>query len=146
MSLNGHAAPSTSNTNLKLFNDALADYAQITGIDLSTNPFAVTLEQSDSLESILQLLQEREKAFKKFRNKKRRLLNYVSPCVEILHTISGTLSEALSLPAVSYAYYLGNLLTQPRSGQLHASKGCVRWDRCSPHCTSYLYTLQIVSL
>ena len=101
MSSIGQAASSTSN--IKWFTDALADYARITGIDLSTNPFAGSLEQSDSLESILQLLQEREAAFKKFRKKNRRLINCVTPCVEVLHAISGTLSEALSLPAGSYA-------------------------------------------
>jgi hypothetical protein len=109
MSSTGQAASSTSN--IKWFTDALADYALITGIDLSANPFAVSFEQSGSLEGIRQLLQEREKAFKKFRNTNRRLINYVTPCVEVLHAISETLGEALSLPAVSYACHLVNLLT-----------------------------------
>lgn len=111
----GQAASSTSN--FKWLTDALADYALITGIDLATNPFAVTFEQSGSLEGIHQLLQEREKAFKKFRNTNRRLINYVTPCVEVLHAISETLGEALSLPAVSYAYHLVNLLRDP--SQVH---------------------------
>jgi hypothetical protein len=109
MSSTGPATSSTSN--FKWLTDALADYARTTGIDLSTNPFAGTLEQSDSLEDMLQLLQEREQAFKKFRNKNQGLINYVTPCVEVLHAISGTLGEALSLPAVSYACHLVNLLT-----------------------------------
>jgi hypothetical protein len=45
--------------------DALADYAKVTGIDLSKNPFAATIEQSSSPEAILQLLQGRESAFKR---------------------------------------------------------------------------------
>lgn len=105
MSSTGQASSSTYN--LK-FADALADYARITGIELSTNPFAVELEQSDSLESILQLLQEREEAFKKFRNKRRRLIDFVTPCVEVLHAISETLGEVLSLSAVSCACHLAN--------------------------------------
>ena len=109
MSSTRHAKSPTPN--IKLYTDALADYARITGIDLSTNPFAITLEQSDSLKAILQLLQEREKAFNKFRNENRRLIDYVTPCVEVLHAVSGTLGEALSLPAVSYACHLMNLLT-----------------------------------
>jgi hypothetical protein len=99
---------SSSTYNVKLFTDALADYARTTGIDLSANPFAGSFEQSDSLESILQLLQEREEAFKKFRDKKRRLIDFVTPCVEVLHTISETLGEALSLSAVSCACHLAN--------------------------------------
>jgi hypothetical protein len=109
MSPTGQATSSTSN--IKLFTDALADYAERTGIDLSTHPFADKLEQSDSLEAIHHLLQEREDAFKKFRNKNRRLIKYITPWVEVLHTISDTLGEALCLPAVSYACHLVTLLT-----------------------------------
>jgi hypothetical protein len=103
MSSIGQATSRSSSSNLKWFTDALDDYARITGIDLTTNPFAGPLEQSDSLEAILQLLQEREAAFKTFRKKNRRLINYVTPCAEVLHAISGTLGEALNVPAVSYA-------------------------------------------
>jgi hypothetical protein len=134
MSPTGQAASSTSN--IKWLTDALADYALITGIDLSTNPFAISFEQSDFLEGIRQLLDEQEKAFKKFRNTNRRLINYVTPCVEVLHAISETLGEALSLPAVSYACHPVNVLTWPRSGPLPTSKGFLRWDRCSPRRTS----------
>ncbi len=38
-----------------------------TGIDISKNPFAAALERADSLGVILELLQEREKAFKDLR-------------------------------------------------------------------------------
>lgn len=109
MSSTGQATSSTSN--LKVFTDALADYARITGVDLSTNPYADKLEQLNSPEAIRQLLRDREEAFKKFRNRYRRLINYIVPCVEVLHAISGTLGEALSLPAVSYACHLMSLLT-----------------------------------
>ena len=101
MSLNRQSTSSTYN--IDFFTDALAEYARITGKDLSKDPLAAALEQSNSLETILELLREREKAFKKFRKKKRKLLNYVTPCVKVLHAISETLGEALSLPAVSYS-------------------------------------------
>ncbi len=61
--------------NVKLILGALADYAKETGIDLSKNPFAAKLEQSTSPDVILQQLGEREKAFKEYREGKRRLLN-----------------------------------------------------------------------
>ena len=95
----------------QMFVDALADYARRTGIDLSTHPFADKLEQSDSLEAIRQLLQEWEKEFKKSGNRNRRLIEYVTPWVEVLNTISGSLGEALSLPVVSYACHLVNILS-----------------------------------
>jgi hypothetical protein len=63
MSSAGQAASSTVNIQL-IIDDALADYAKITGIDLSDTPFATTFEQSNSPEAILQLLQGREKPSK----------------------------------------------------------------------------------
>jgi fungal STAND N-terminal Goodbye domain len=92
-----------------LFVDALADYAKITGVDLSTNPFAATLEQSNSPDAILQLLQGREKAFQEYRDGNRRLIKCLSPAVKILQAFSGILGEAVSL--VSHPSHLASLLT-----------------------------------
>jgi hypothetical protein len=86
-----------STSNVQLFIRALADYAEITGIDLAENPFAAVLEQSNSSEAILQLLQEREMAFKEYRDGNRRLINCLSPAVNVLQAFSGILGEAASL-------------------------------------------------
>jgi hypothetical protein len=102
MSSTGQATSSTSNVQLII--DALADYLRITGIDLASNPFAAVLEQSSSLEAILQLLQEREKAFKEYRDGNRGLISCISPAVKILQAFSGILGEAASL--VSYTCHL----------------------------------------
>jgi hypothetical protein len=75
---------------------ALDDYAKITGIDLSNSPFVAMLEQSNSPEAILVLLQERQKAFKTYRDRNRRLIRCLSPAVEILHAFSGIIGEAVS--------------------------------------------------
>jgi hypothetical protein len=88
---------------------ALADYAKETGIDLSKNPFAAKLEQSRSPDAVLQLLEEREKSFKEYREGKRRLINCLNPAVKVLHRFSGILSEAASL--VSRKCHLVGLLT-----------------------------------
>ena len=110
MSLTGQATPSTDN--VKLIIDVLADYAKETGIDLSKNSFAAKLEQSRSPDAILQLLEEREKAFKEYRDGKRRLINCLNPAVKVLHKFSGILSEAVGL--VSHTYHLVGLLTRLR--------------------------------
>jgi hypothetical protein len=94
--------PTSSTSNIQLIIDALADYAKITGIDLSVNPFAVMLEQSNSPEAILQLLQEREKAFKEYCDGNRRLITSLSPAVKVLQAFSGILGEAVSLVSVTY--------------------------------------------
>jgi hypothetical protein len=107
MSLTGPATSSSSNTQLII--RALADYSKQTGIDISNNPFAITLEQSNSPDAILQLLQQREKAFKEYRDGNRRLINCLSPAVKVLQAFSGVLGEATSL--VSYAFCLIKLFT-----------------------------------
>ena len=96
----------TSSTNLRLIIDALADYAKITGIDLSRNPVISMLEQSNSPDAILELLQEREKAFKGFRDGNRRLITCLTPVVNVLQAFSGILGEAVSL--VSHMCHLSS--------------------------------------
>jgi hypothetical protein len=112
MSTIGQAIPSADN--VKLIIDVLADYTKETGIDLSKNPFSAKLEQSRSPDAILQLLEEREKAFKEYRNGKGRLINCLNPAVRVLHKFSGILSEAVGRGLVSRARYLVDLLTLPR--------------------------------
>jgi len=89
----------------------LADYVEQTGIDLTENPFYEKIKLSDSPEAILELLQEREKAFKEYRERDRRLISCLSPAVKVLHAFSGIIGEAVRL--VSAAYDPVNLLTSP---------------------------------
>jgi hypothetical protein len=83
----------------------LIDYTKITGIDLSKNPFAANIEQAKSPEAILELLQEREKAFKDYREGKRRLISCISPAVDVIQAFSGILD------VVCYTCHLVTLLT-----------------------------------
>ena len=103
------ATSSAQADNVQLIIDALADYTKETGIDLSRNPFAVKFKQSNSPEAILQLLQEREKAFKQYRNDNRSLINCLNSAVKILHRFSGILCEAVG--QVSPIGYLVNNIT-----------------------------------
>jgi hypothetical protein len=107
MSSTEKAASSTSKIQF-IIDAALDDYAKITGIDLSQNPFATSLEQSNSPEVILELLQEREKAFKEYRDSNRKLISSISPAVKVIQAFSGILGEAVSL--VSVTYHPPNLL------------------------------------
>jgi hypothetical protein len=64
--------PAASSPNFQSIINALADYADLTGltgIDLTKNPFenGEKIKLSNSPEAILELLQEREKAFKDYR-------------------------------------------------------------------------------
>ena len=101
MSSTRQATSSAQADNVQLIIDALADYTKETGIDLSKNPFAAKFEQTNSPEAILQLLQEREKAFKQYRNDNRGLINCLNPAVKILHRFSGMIGQAGAVGQVS---------------------------------------------
>jgi hypothetical protein len=107
MSSTGQATSSISN--FQLIVDALADYAKLTGIDLSNSAFAQKLDLSITPQAILELLQERENAFKEFRDRNRGLISCISPAVEVLHAFSGALGEAAG---VSNTYYRVNLQSE----------------------------------
>jgi hypothetical protein len=136
-------ATSSSTSNSQLTIDALADYAKIAGVDLSGNPFAVAVERSNSPEAVLELLREREKAFKEYRDGNRMLINCLSPVVKVIHALSQIVGEAGTL--VSHKYDLV-LFKQTSSGPLPTSDCFVCCDRCSPCCTSFEYALQPVYL
>ena len=96
MSSTGQATSSPS-TAVQSIIDALADYTKVTGIDLSNNPFAAAIEHSNSPEAILELLQEREKAFKEYRDGNRSLISCLRPAVKVIHSFSGILGDVVSL-------------------------------------------------
>jgi len=85
----------TSPSTVQSIIDALADYTKVTGIDLSKNPFAVAIEQINSPEAILGLLQEREKAFKEYRDGNWRLISCLRPAVKVIQAFSGVLGGAI---------------------------------------------------
>jgi hypothetical protein len=115
------AGQATSSSNFQLIiNAALADYAKSTGIDLTKIPFADKIELTNSSEAILELLQEREKSFKVYRELDRRLVNFLRPAVEVLHACSGILGEAVTL--VSVTYHPVNLLTWPCQAHFSPAK------------------------
>jgi hypothetical protein len=97
---------------LQLISNSLAEYAHQTGIDLSQNPFAEKFQQSIAPDAILELLQEREKAFKEYRDGNRRLINCLSPAVSILHAFSGLLGEAGNLVSDSVLHFSYRVVTQ----------------------------------
>ena len=89
-------------SNFQSITKALHDYAEQTGMDLANHPSAMQLELLDSPDAILQMFQERENAFRMYRNKNRTLIDCLRPAVNILHVFSGVTGEAASL--VSYIY------------------------------------------
>lgn len=84
-------------SNLQSIHDALKEYAETTGIDLPSNHFAHRLETCDSVEAIVGLLEDQMKEFKEYREGNRKLINWVSPVVEVVGKLSDVIGEVVSL-------------------------------------------------
>ena len=86
----------TPSSNFKvIFDLALANYCEHTGIDLSQYPpeLAEKLQNRQSPDAILELLQEKVNEFKDFRNGNHKLINCLRPVVQVLHEFSGVLDN-----------------------------------------------------
>jgi hypothetical protein len=109
---------------------ALADYTKLTGTDLSKTPFAIALEQSNSLDAVLRLLHEREKAFKEYRDDDRKLINCLSPAVKVLQAFSDIVGEAVG-QVKPHTPSGRSFLTLTSSDPLPTIKRLVCWHRYS---------------
>ena len=90
--------PTTSSANFQSILDAALDsYARQTGIDLIKHPSADKLQSCHSPDDFIQLLLERETAFKDYREKYRNLIDRLRPVVKVVHTLSGVFGEAAGL-------------------------------------------------
>jgi hypothetical protein len=139
------SATHTSRPNFQLFIDALASYADKTGIDLSTNPFAEKLQHLDSPDAILGLLHDREKAFKEYREGNRKIINWITPAVQVIHAFSGVLGESISLVSSATAVPLQHFHTTS-PGPFPTSESRLCWYRCPAHSSSPLPASNRISL
>jgi hypothetical protein len=119
-----------SSSNLQSIHDALKEYAEKTGIDLPSNPFAHRLETCDSVEAVVGLLEGQMKEFKEYREGNGRLINWLRPVVEVVHKLSDVIGEVASLVSALALYTrLSSLLAPP--GSLSARKGNICWRQRS---------------
>jgi fungal STAND N-terminal Goodbye domain len=109
------SATRTPQSNYHIILDALASYADQTGTDISTDPFADKLQHSNSPDAILELLQDREKTFKEYRDGNRNIINSLKPAVQVLHAFSGILGESLSLVSSTALVPLNRFIPFSRS-------------------------------
>ena len=81
-----------------LFEAALEDYRQQTGIELDKHPLAERLQDCDSVESVTNIIREQAQDFKEFREKDKVL----KPLKKVLTVVHG-------LPSVAnyFAHHVG---------------------------------------
>jgi hypothetical protein len=89
----------TSSTFQSLFNAALQDYENQTGINLVDHPFAKQLETCESVSSITAILREQAQSFHEFRENDGRLMKALNSSIDVLcaPSISSALSETVGL-------------------------------------------------
>ena len=81
----------------QILDAALADYNTQVGIDLASHPLADNLRSCSSPNDVLKLLEDKANEFKDFRAGNRKLINWLSPVVEIVHTLSAVLGASITL-------------------------------------------------
>lgn len=124
------SSTNTSSANFQsILNAALDSYARQTGIDLMKHPSADKLQSCASSEHVLQLLQDRETAFKDYRDKHRKLISCLRPVVQVIHAFSGVLGEVASLVSDSTLSDFIPMLIP--SGAVPTDKSNYYWGRCS---------------
>ncbi len=80
-----------------ILDKALADYRDQIGVELDKHPFVDHLRGHDSPDDVLKLLEDKANSFKVYRDGNRKLINWLKPVVQTIHTLSGILGEAVSL-------------------------------------------------
>ncbi|KAF8265443.1 hypothetical protein EI94DRAFT_1735750, partial [Lactarius quietus] len=81
-----------------ILDTALADYCEQVGVELDKHPFIDDIRSRASPDNILKLLEEKANAFKVYRDGNRKLINWISPVVQVVQTLSGVLGQAVPFP------------------------------------------------
>jgi hypothetical protein len=82
-----------------LFEAALEDYKQQTGIELVQHPLAERLQDGNSVESVTAILREQAQDFKEFREKDK-VLKPLKKVLTILHRLSSVANFARDIGLV----------------------------------------------
>jgi len=77
---------------LQIIDDALSEYKKKTGNDLLDNWLAKEMQNCDSADAVLDIIQHQAKAFDR-----KRLMKWIGPSVHVLYTISVTLAEGIGM-------------------------------------------------
>ena len=104
---------------LAILDKAVADYRDQIGVELDKHPFANELRGRDSPDDVLKLLEDKAKAFKVYRDGNRKLINWLRPVVQVIHTLSGVFGEAASVSLISRMRLSNPVDLSPRGSQIH---------------------------
>jgi hypothetical protein len=86
-----------------LFDAALHNYEQQTGMKLIDHPLARRLEDCNSVESITAVLQDQARAFTEFRRDDGKLMKPLKHVVHVLHALSTSLVRRAALAGIYFS-------------------------------------------
>ena len=81
----------------EILDKALDDYREQIGVELEKHSLTNELRGHGSPDDILKLLEDKAKAFKAYRDGNRNLITWLSPVVQVVHTLSGVIGQAVSV-------------------------------------------------
>ena len=96
--------PSTVNYNA-IFEAAITEYKAVTGNDLKTHAFSAALEALNSPDAILKVFQSQTQNFDQVRKKNKRMIELLTPIVEILFNFSSALGEGVGVVSPRFFQY-----------------------------------------
>jgi hypothetical protein len=88
-----------------LFDAALEKYTKRTGQDLRNHELATMLDRCESPDDILAIFEQQSQAFDEFRNGDPKLIKWLTPIVNGLHTISRSAAISAGASLVSLTQY-----------------------------------------
>ena len=92
-----------------IFDAASNEYKTLTKQDLATHPYAAAFENSNSPDSVMNIFRRQAQAFDTFRKGDDKLMEWLTPIVNILFIFSGTLGEGISLVSLESFYDISTL-------------------------------------
>ena len=95
-------AASSSSPFQAIFQTALKSYQKQTKNDLLTHPLASQLQDCESTNAIIAILQDQVRQFDKSNTGDERLTKWLGPTVNVLNAFSATISGGVSLVSLDY--------------------------------------------
>ena len=139
MSQSQRSSPSSSNSHFQLiFDNALKVYEKRTKKNLLKHPLASQLQACNSSDEILTILQQQVHALNQFQSRDDRWDKWLGPTVNVLHTLSETLGEGVSLVR---DMSLSEICTHTCGRNFHLRKPYLQELVLYSPCVSFLITL-----
>ena len=130
--------PESSSHFKSILDAALGEYKSKTGNDLTDHSLAKELQSCESAEAVLDIIRREAKAFVAFRDGEKRLMKWIIPSVQVLHTISEILGHGAN------AVRINDLRLQAHptacAGVSCCECGLCR-DRSASHCSFIVFLI-----